>query len=126
MKPNILGLRTLIYKVADLQAATEWYTQAFGVKPYFNEPFYVGFNIGGYELGLQPMASGHKPLSETPITYWGVSDIMSAVDHMIHTGATLLEKPRDVGGDIVAAAVQDPWGNVIGLILNPGFQAEGN
>lgn len=48
----ILGLRTAIYHVDDLQAAKEWYTKVLGVEPYFDEPFYVGFNVGGYELGL--------------------------------------------------------------------------
>ena len=45
----MLGLRTTIYKVADIIKAKEWYTRAFGVAPYFDEPFYVGFNIGGFE-----------------------------------------------------------------------------
>ena len=50
----ILGLRTTIYKVEDLNNAKKWYLKAFGTQPYFDEPFYVGFNIKGYELGLLP------------------------------------------------------------------------
>lgn len=53
MNTRILGLRTTIYKVSDLAKAKVWYMKAFGVAPYFDEPYYVGFNIGGYELGLQ-------------------------------------------------------------------------
>jgi len=124
MKPKFLGLRTIIYKVSDLQPAIEWYTRAFGVKPYFNEPFYVGFDIAGYELGLQPISSSHEPKSEPCITYWGVSNIREAVDHMIESGATLLDAPENVGGEIEVASVKDPWGNVIGLIYNPEFKAE--
>ena len=52
---SFLGLRTCIYRVPDLAAATEWYAKVLGFQPYFNEPFYVGFNVGGYELGLQPL-----------------------------------------------------------------------
>ncbi len=48
------GLRTVIYAASDLQKAKEWYTQALGKEPYFDQPFYVGFNVGGYELGLDP------------------------------------------------------------------------
>jgi hypothetical protein len=51
---KMLGLRTTIYKVDDMIKAKEWYAKAFLTQPYFNEPFYVGFNIGGVELGLQP------------------------------------------------------------------------
>ena len=45
------GLRTAAYPVPDLEAGKKWYTEALGVEPYFSEPFYVGFDIGGYELG---------------------------------------------------------------------------
>ncbi|MGA3300876.1 MAG: VOC family protein, partial [Candidatus Acidiferrales bacterium] len=50
-----LGLRTVKYDVQDVAKAKEWYSKVFGVQPYFDEPaYYVGYNIGGYELGLTP------------------------------------------------------------------------
>jgi len=49
-----LGLRTAIYPAADLNASKAWFSNLLGVEPYFDEPFYVGFNVGGYELGLVP------------------------------------------------------------------------
>lgn len=55
MAVSFLGLRTCIYRVPDLATATKWYSNALGIKPYFDMPFYVGFNVGGYELGLQPL-----------------------------------------------------------------------
>ena len=39
---HFLGLRTVIYAAPDLAKAKEWYASAFGVDPYFDEPFYVG------------------------------------------------------------------------------------
>jgi lactoylglutathione lyase len=54
MSSPILGLRTTIYKVSDLAKAKAWYSKVFDTTPYFDEPYYVGYNIGGYELGLQP------------------------------------------------------------------------
>ncbi len=51
-----LGLRTAIYHVDDIERARDWYSSILGFKPYFDEPFYVGFNVAGYELGLQPAA----------------------------------------------------------------------
>ena len=50
----LLGLRTAIYLVKDLHRAKSWYTRLTGEAPYFDQPFYVGFNVGGYELGLLP------------------------------------------------------------------------
>ena len=114
------GLRTTIYKVDDLENATEWYSKAFGTKPYFKEPFYVGFNIAGYELGLLPEdESSFK--SENVLTYWAVDDIIDSYDKIVSLGAKELETPNDVGGGIMVALVKDPWKNVIGLIYNPHF-----
>ena len=52
--PNFLGLRTAIYHAPDLAKAKSWYSRILGIEPYFDQPFYVGFNVGGYELGLDP------------------------------------------------------------------------
>lgn len=123
-KPSILGLRTTIYKVPDLEKGKEWYSNAFGTKPYFDEPFYVGFNIGGYELGLLPEEKENPKNSENVLAYWGVEDIHSEYEHMIKSGATDHEKPTNVGGELMVASIRDPWGNVIGLIFNPDFKIE--
>ncbi len=118
----MLGLRTVIYKVAELKKAKEWYSKAFKTKPYFDEPFYVGFNIGGYELGL---LAEEEPVSEKPesvLAYWGVEDIEREYSSVIKLGAVEAEKPHNVGGEIVVGTVKDPWKNIIGLIYNPGFK----
>ena len=118
-----LGLRTVIYRVRDLAAAKAWYTQAFSVRPYFDEPFYVGFDIGGYELGLHPHA-GEVTIGNNVFTYWGVPDIVSAHAHMLAHGATPHEAVQEVGEGIKVAAVADPFGNLVGLIENPHFKAK--
>jgi predicted enzyme related to lactoylglutathione lyase len=118
----MLGLRTTIYKVSDIQIATEWYTNAFETNPYYNEPYYVGFNIQGYELGLQPEENPTFDKVESVISYWGVENIEETFDRLIELGATENEKPYNVGGDLMTATVKDPFGNVIGLIYNPHFQ----
>lgn len=119
-KTLILGLRTAIYKVPDLEAAKSWYAQVFNTQPYFDEVFYVGFNIGGYELGLQP---DECKVGDNTVTYWGVENVEGAYADFLAAGATPFEEPQNVGGDIVVATVKDPWGNVIGLIYNPHFKA---
>lgn len=114
----LLGLRTAIYPVKDLAAARTWYSKVLGQAPYFDQPFYVGFTVGGFELGLlpdgQPGASGPQPL-------WGVNDIEGAFDRLIGLGATPLEAVTEVGEGIKVAAVLDPFGNRLGLIINPHF-----
>jgi predicted enzyme related to lactoylglutathione lyase len=118
----MLGLRTTIYKVTDVNAAKVWYAKAFGEQPYFDEPFYVGFNIGGYELGLQPEEEPMPNKTANVLSYWGVADVQVAFEKLITLGATPHEQPEEVGGGIIVATVKDLWDNVIGLIYNPHFK----
>ncbi len=111
---KLLGLRTIIYPAPDLEATKQWYINATGVQPYFDEPFYVGFNIGGYELGLDPN-------SDQSLTYWGVENMDEAWSYLLSTGAAAFQEIQDVGGGIKVATVKDPMGNVFGIIENPHF-----
>lgn len=119
-----LGLRTVIYHAPDLAKAKAWYAAAFGVAPYFDEPFYVGFQIGGFELGLDPDIDG-VAVGSNAVAYWGVDDIEGAYAHMLAHGARARQPVKDVGGEIKVATVADPFGNVIGLIENPHFRISG-
>lgn len=122
--PNYLGLRTVVYHVADLDAAKVWYSDVLGQGPYFDEPFYVGFNVGGFELGLLPIEDPTGELgSGKSIAYWGVSSIDQSWSRLLERGASAHSDIQDVGGGIKVAAVNDPFGNVFGIIENPHFNA---
>ena len=116
------GLRTLGYVVDDLDGAVQWYTKVLGKPPYFAEPFYVGFEVGGYELGFNPAKPGDRqPGERGGIAYWGVQDVAAEIERLAALGATVHSPARDVGGDIVIGAVTDPFGNVLGLVENRHF-----
>ncbi len=122
----MLGLRTAIYKVGDIEKATAWYAKAFKTEPYFKEPYYVGFNIGGFELGLQPEEKPTLEKPESVTALWGVNDIHLEYKHLLDLGAKAHEKPMNVGGELMVASVKDPWGNVLGLIYNSAFKIIGS
>lgn len=109
------NLRTVIYKVADLNAAKQWYVNVTGVQPYFDQPFYVGFDINGCELGLDPDMTATTP-GNNSVAYWAVDGIAACIDKLTESGAVLLQPATNVGGTIVVAIVKDPFGNHIGLI----------
>ena len=119
----ILGLRTVVYHVGNLGEAKDWYIQMLGYPPYFDQPFYVGFNIGGYELGLDPDLS-KITLGSSTTAYWGVPEIHAAYDRLLELGAKPHAAVQDVGDNILVASVTDPWGNIFGIIQNPHFKLE--
>lgn len=125
MDHSFLGLRTVIYKVSDITSAKTWYATVFATDPYFDEPFYVGFNIAGYELGLQPEEENAEEKRESVVAYWGVNNVEEMYNRMLLLGAKEAEPPTNVGSDIIVATVKDPWDNVIGLIDNPHFSLKG-
>lgn len=123
MQKEFLGLRTCIYFVPDIDTAKQWYTEAFHTPPYFDMPFYVGFNIAGYELELQPHEENQTTKTANVKMYWGVSNVDASHNRLLSLGATAHQPPQNVGSEIVVATVKDPWDNVIGMIYNPKFKA---
>jgi predicted enzyme related to lactoylglutathione lyase len=117
----ILGLRSAIYPAPDLGAARDWYAKVLGQAPYFDQPFYVGFSVGGFELGLLP---GGTPGVTGPQPLWGVENADTEFARLLALGAEALDPVTDVGGGIRVAAVRDPFGNRLGIIENPHFQAD--
>lgn len=121
------GLRTVIYAVDDLEKAKDWYSRLLNQMPYFDEPFYVGYNVGGYELGLIPdEATKDADKTNGVTTYWGVEDADLSYAKLLVLGATPHEAVQDVGGGIRVGAVKDPFGNVVGIIFNPHFALPGS
>ena len=117
------GLRTVIYHVSDMERAKAWYTEVLGQPPYFDQPYYVGFNVGGYELGLHPSDSSTDAEKATSVvTYWGVDDIEATHARLLELGASARTGLMDVGEGIKVADVLDPFGNVVGIIYNPHFK----
>lgn len=107
-------LRTVIYHAPDLKKAKEWYTKITGVQPYFDESYYVGFNIYGCELGLDPDMTSVKNGTRS-VAYWKVDKIDDSVATLRNNDAKVINDIAEVGG-IKVATIEDPFGNVFGLI----------
>jgi catechol 2,3-dioxygenase-like lactoylglutathione lyase family enzyme len=113
-----LGLRTVIYPAPDLAASKAWFTALLGIEPYFDQPFYVGFDVGGYELGLDPNAD---PATGAQ-SYWGVSDVDTARKALLDAGARPNTDVLEPGDGIRVASVLEPGGSFVGIIENPHFR----
>jgi hypothetical protein len=112
------GLRTVIYPSTDLGADKAWWSELLGKQPYVDEPFYVGFEVAGYELALLPDADP----SDGALVYWGVDDVQASAQSAIASGSVEHTPVANVGDDIVTATVRTPAGTILGLIHNPHFK----
>ena len=93
-------------------------SDVLGIAPYFDQPeYYIGFNVGGYELGLHPSISTVTP-GGSAFAYWGVEDCRAAHVRLLGLGARPNTDVADVGEGILVATVLDPWGNIFGIIEN--------
>jgi catechol 2,3-dioxygenase-like lactoylglutathione lyase family enzyme len=127
MTAHFLGLRTVKYRAPDIVKARDWYTEVLGFGPYFDQPFYVGFAVGGFELGLDPDLSEYGGGEANPdqggvTVYWGVANAAASLTRLLGLGAVARSPVQDVGEGIKVATVFDPFGNVLGVIENPHFQ----
>jgi predicted enzyme related to lactoylglutathione lyase len=111
------GLETIIYPVKDLEAAKQLYSKAFGVAPYVDEAYYVAFNVGGQDVGLDP--NGHGKGMTGPVGYWHVDDIEGTLARLLDAGAETQQEISDVGGGRRIATVKDADGNPVGLLQDP-------
>ncbi|MFT3879164.1 MAG: VOC family protein [Gemmatales bacterium] len=115
----ILGLRTAIYPTNDIIQGKAWYSKVLGIEPYFDQSFYVGFSVGGFELGLIP--DGQPGVTGVQ-AYWGVANADAEVARLVSLGAVVHEPVKDVGEGIKVAGLLDPFGNLFSIIENPHFK----
>jgi predicted enzyme related to lactoylglutathione lyase len=108
---------TVIYPVKDLAQATTLFSAVLGVAPSSEAPYYVGFQVGGQDIGLDP--NGHGKGMTGPVPYVEVDDITRRLDQLLDAGATTQQPITDVGGGKLVAIVRDADGNPIGLIQSP-------
>jgi predicted enzyme related to lactoylglutathione lyase len=126
------GVATVRLSAADLEAATRWYAEVLGVEAYFQRPGYVEFRFGDdqVELGIVDQAHlghiGGHARGEAPagvVVYFAVDDVEAALARLVALGARAHEPVRQFGEGFVAGSVVDPFGNVIGLMVNDHYGA---
>jgi predicted enzyme related to lactoylglutathione lyase len=103
----------IVYTVSDLAVAKAIHAALVDTQPHTDEPYYVGFNVAGVEVGLAPRSADGQP---TPVAHIRVPDLDAALARVQRAGAVLVQAPRDVGGGTLIATVSDPDGTVLGLI----------
>jgi hypothetical protein len=110
-------LRTVVYPVHDLAAARALFAALLGSEPSMDTPYYVGFDVGGLHVGLDPQGPGRGLTG--PVGYWHVADAAAALDQLVAAGARPRDPIGDVGGGKLVGSVTGADGTVIGLVQDP-------
>jgi predicted enzyme related to lactoylglutathione lyase len=105
------GIKTVVYPASDLARAKALFSAVLGVAPVMDEPYYVGFQVNGQDIGLDP--HGHKGGA---VVYYHVGDIKGTLQALLEAGAEVDEDVKDVGGGRLIASVKDADGNLVGLL----------
>jgi lactoylglutathione lyase len=130
MSTGTIAFGDFRYKVSDLSAARNFYSRCFGVKPYFDEPTWVVFEIHNYQLWLEPdnliesIYETTNPFYELSkdrkLTYWAVENVEEICNRFRDLGGVILKVPKK-DGPFTDALVKDPWNNELGLHSNSLF-----
>jgi predicted enzyme related to lactoylglutathione lyase len=102
------AIRSLVIPVSDLDAAKAVYTALLG-SPHTDESYYVGYNVNGFEVGLNPAGGGG------PVAFADVDDLDTTRDILLAAGATERDAPRQVAPEVRICVLADTDGNPIGL-----------
>jgi predicted enzyme related to lactoylglutathione lyase len=125
------GLATVSFFADDLAAARNWYTELLGIEPYFvrpevGPPAYLEFRIGDYQHELGLIDRRYSPHGSTAgpagaVVFWHVDDLAAAYERLLSMGATVNEAPVERGAGFATASVVDPFGNILGVMVNPHY-----
>lgn len=103
------AIRSLVIPVSNIEAAKKVYGALFGA-PHTDQPYYVGYNVDGFEIALAP-----GDVSGGPVAYTNVDDLDATRETLLAAGATERSAPREVAPNSRICVLEDPDGNPIGL-----------
>ncbi len=102
-------IRSLVIPVSDVDAAKAIYSALLG-SPHTDEPYYVGYNVDGFEVALNP----NDPTGG-PVAFADVEDLDATRDTLLAAGAVERSAPRQVAPEARVCVLADADGNPIGL-----------
>ncbi len=107
----------IMYFVPDRRAAAHWYAQLFSTAiTVLDNPEHFFLRVDDQDVWFH-QADRKVPVGAAgQVAYWQVDNFGAAVERAISLGATLYRGLLDRLDGYYMCQVQDPFGNVIGLI----------
>src|SRR5258706_13142147 len=95
-------IRSLVIPVSDLDAAKAVYTALLGA-PHTDQPYYVGYNVDGFEVALNP----GEEVGGGPVAFADVEDLDATRLTLLAAGATERSAPRQVAAEARGGGLAD-------------------
>ena len=109
----------VFYFVADLAAATAWYSARLGVEPVTRASQLVMFDLPGTRLTLHRADEFNQPGPSGTVPYWTVTDVDTIVAQWSEHGASPHRGPKTIMTGERLCQMLDPFGNLFGLRQPP-------
>jgi predicted enzyme related to lactoylglutathione lyase len=118
--PGVLAAPgNVFYFVADLAAATAWYSARLGVDPVTRASQLAMFDLPGSRLTLHEADALNQPGPSGTVPYWTVRDVDATVAQWSEHGATPHRGPKTIMTGERLCQMLDPFGNLFGLRQPP-------
>jgi predicted enzyme related to lactoylglutathione lyase len=120
------GFALLNVYADDVREAADWYSQVFGIGPYYEVPGgYIEFRVGDSldEFGIIDRSYAPPGSADGPsgaVMHWHVDDVEATRARLLELGATEFQPLVDRGG-FIAGSMIDPFGNILGYMYNPHY-----
>ena len=108
-------LEAIVFFVADIHAAANWYAQLLATEVQYENPQYAFIQRGGISIGFHPADAKCPGGVGGTTAYWKVDDLEQSIKVLEMNGAVLYRGPIQTDLGDHAAILLDPFGCTIGL-----------
>lgn len=107
-----MKIRTVYFKVSDMNAGVEFYTDLFGQDAHKTSGVWSEFLLGGVRFGLLTKKNGEQAIGGNcvPVFEFGDEEIQRHIDRVKLMGARVISDGLDDPG-VESITFADPFGN---------------
>ncbi|MCY0898074.1 MAG: VOC family protein [Firmicutes bacterium] len=120
---TLKGIGDVTLFAPDLEAYWAWLETALGAVLQQRYPHLIQGQIGTVSVTVHPADEKSPTGPGGQVVYWAVDDVNEAMQHLARHGARPYRGPVVGEEGARVAQLQDPWGNIWGLI--EGTKARG-
>lgn len=110
------SVHSVMFHVADTQAACAWYADYLSLKPIYLLPDFPVLRIGHSEICFHKADAKVATGKAGVVTYWRVADFSKAVERAKERGGVLHRGPLVIEDGSTIGQILDPFGNLFGLV----------